>query len=196
MSGHAIINRMRNMRKIKLELSSCARRSVLHGSMRSTIKGNRGFTLLEALIGFLVLSVGMLGIASLQAMSLKAGKTSVYNSIATMKVDEIIESMRANPTALASYVGAGGGASGGCSTGSICLPAQLAADDVFWWSENLKAGLPAAATTNIAVVAAVPPSRMAVVTVNVNWQERSKTTSSGEAKGISTTAFVCTQSPC
>ena len=81
---------------------------------------NRGFTLLEALIGFLILSIGMLGIASLQAISLKAGKTSVYGSVAIMKVDELFESMRANPSVLASYTGAG--SFHGCTAVKICPP--------------------------------------------------------------------------
>ena len=92
-----------------------------------SIKANRGFTILEAIIGFLILSVGMLGIASLQAISLKSGKTAVYGSVATMKVEELFESMRANSTALTSYAGTGGGANNGCSGTTNCSPAALAA---------------------------------------------------------------------
>lgn len=166
-------------------------------SMHRSLKGNRGFTLLEAIIGFLILSIGMLGIASLQAMALKAGKTSVYNSVATMKVDEIIESMRANPSVLGAYVGTGVGADGGCSTGgATCAPGVLALDDLFWWSQNLQAGLPSTVNTEITVVAAVAPSNMAIVTVDVKWKERSKTSSVGDDKEVSTTAYVCAQIPC
>lgn len=156
---------------------------------------NRGFTLLEALIGFMILSIGMLGIASLQAVSLKAGKTSVYGSVAMMKVDELFESMRANPSVLASYTGPG--ANSDCAT-NVCSAAQLAAEDVYWWNQNLKAGLPDAATTTtlVTVTAAVPPSMMATVKIDVTWKERNKDATGSVDKTYSNTANICTASPC
>lgn len=158
------------------------------------IKRDRGFTLIEALIGFFILSIGMLGIASLQALSLKAGKSSVYGSVAMMKVDELFESMRANPTALATYAGAG--AAEGCWDTAVCTVTQIANDDVYWWKQNLKAGLPSTVTTNVTVTAAVAPSNMATVNVTVNWQERDKTKSAAVGKTFSTTANICTVIPC
>jgi len=162
----------------------------------SSLSKNRGFTLLEALIGFLILSVGMLGIASLQAISLKAGKTSVYSSVAMMKVEELLESMRANTGALASYEGTGGGTNPGCTGTTNCDEAQLAQDDVYWWSQNLKAGLPAAATTNVTVTPAAGASKMATVTVEVSWDERDKDAGGSVSKKYSTTANICTGIPC
>jgi len=161
-----------------------------------SIKANRGFTILEAIIGFLILSVGMLGIASLQAISLKSGKTAVYGSVATMKVEELFESMRANPTALASYAGTGGGANNGCSGTNNCSPAALAADDVYWWNQNLTAGLPGEATTNVTVVAAVAPSKMAMVTIDITWDERKKDGDGSVSKTFTTTTNICTANPC
>ena len=158
------------------------------------IHKHRGFTLLEALIGFLILSIGMLGIASLQAISLKAGKTSVYGSVAIMKVDELFESMRVNPSVLVTYTGAG--VNNGCTGIKICTPVQLAEDDVFWWNSNLKAGLPSAATTAVVVTAAVAPSRMATVNVSVSWNERNKDATGSVVKTYSTTSNICVTEPC
>ena len=154
----------------------------------------RGFTLIEALIGFLVLSIGMLGIASLQAISLKVAKTSVYGSVAMMKVDELFESMRVNPSVLASYTG--GGVSYSCTGTKNCNEAELAQDDVFWWEQNLKAGLPDAATTEIFLTPAVPPSKMATVTINVNWSEIDKNADGSIDKTFTSTANICTGIPC
>jgi type IV pilus assembly protein PilV len=168
-----------------------------------SIKNERGFTLLEALIGFLILSIGMLGIASLQAVSLKAGKTSVYSSVALMKVDELLESMRANPSAVAlaaygtSGTGTGTGTNNSCSA-APCTDIQLAQDDVYWWKQNLKAGLPGAATTTVAL-AATGAAKMSAVTVTVTWRERDKsdtTNTTGVNKTYATTAYICTESPC
>lgn len=158
------------------------------------IHRSRGFSLLEALLGFMILSIGMLGIASLQAISLKSGKTSVYGSVAMMKVDELIESMRANPSALSTYTGAG--VSNACTGTKTCTAAELAADDVYIWKQNLKAGLPGAATTAVSVTAATAPSKMATVKVDVSWKERNKDTGGSIDKTYSTTAFICTEIPC
>ncbi len=156
---------------------------------------NRGFTLLEAMIGFLVLSIGMLGIASLQGIALKAGKTSVYASVAMMKAEELLESMRVNSTVLGDYAGSGGGANNSCSTAN-CSPNELAQDDLFWWSKNLKAGLPDAAQATIAVKAAAAGSKMATVTVEVKWDERDKDVGGSIARKFTTTSSICTEFPC
>jgi type IV pilus assembly protein PilV len=158
------------------------------------IQNNKGFTLLEALIGFLILSIGMLGIASLQAISLKAGKTSVYNSIALMKVEEIFESMRSNPASLAIYTGAG--VNNACIGTANCTADQLAEYDVFLWEQNLKIGLPASVTSNVTVVAPVAPSRLATVNVSVGWSERNKDGTGSVNKTYAATTQICTGVPC
>lgn len=163
------------------------------------MNNNKGFTLLEAMIGFLILSVGMLGIASLQAISLKAGKTSVYTSVAMMKVEEIIESMAINSGGLAIYAsaGAGSGTNHSCSTKN-CDSVFLAQDDIFWWKKNLKAGLPGTDDTKtlITVIAPVAPSKMATVKVDISWKERDKDSSAGVSKTTSVTVHICTATPC
>ena len=161
----------------------------------------RGFTLLEALIGFLILSIGMLGIASLQAISLKAGKTSVYGSVAMMKVDELFESIRANPSAAAltayAAAGTGPGINNACTGIKNCTEAELAQDDVFWWQQNLTAGLPGSASTTVVIdIAAVAPSKMATLTITVNWSERNKDAAGSVARTYTSTANICSEIPC
>jgi len=162
----------------------------------------RGFTLLEALIGFLILSIGMLGIASLQAVSLKAGKASVYGSVAMMKVDELLESMRANPSAAALTAYAAAGADDGinhaCTGTKNCTEEELAQDDVFWWKLNLTAGLPDAATTTttVTVTDAVAPSKMATVTITLNWSERNNAAEGSVNKTYTSTANICSETLC
>lgn len=159
-----------------------------------SLKKSQGFTLLEALIGFLILSIGMLGIASLQAISLKAGKTSVYGSVAMMKVDELFESMRANPTVLSTYTG--DGADNGCTGTKNCTEVELAQDDVYWWKQNLTAGLPSGVVTYVLVTAADPPSNMATVMIILRWSERNKDATGSDTKDYATTANICTEIPC
>jgi type IV pilus assembly protein PilV len=169
-------------------------------SLQTCFSKHNGFSMIEALIGFLILSIGMLGIASLQATSLKAGKTSAYNSVAMLKVEELFESMRANPSAaaLAAYAaaGAGAGSDNGCSGTKNCNETELAADDVYWWKENITAGLPSGVTTSVEAVPAAAPSRLTKVTVTVNWDERNKDVAGSLAKNYSASANICTLVPC
>lgn len=166
------------------------------------LRSNRGFTLLEALLGFFILSIGMLGIASLQAVSLKAGKSSVYGSVAMLKVDELFESMRAHPsaTALAAYEanGASTGTNNACTGTKVCTEAEMAQDDIYWWKQNLQAGLPATAdtTTSVVVAPAMAPSKMATVTVTVSWKERSKDASGSVTKNYTAISNICNEVPC
>jgi type IV pilus assembly protein PilV len=62
-----------------------------------------GFNLLEVLIAIVVLAIGLLGLAGLQNFSLKATHQSYQRTQATVMIHEIIERMRANPSALATY---------------------------------------------------------------------------------------------
>lgn len=161
------------------------------------INKNQGFTLVEALIAFFILSIGMLGIASLQTISLKAGKTSVYSSVATMKVDELFESMRANlstdPGVLLAYEGAG--ADKGCIA-SKCDSLSLAQEDVFWWRKNLKAGLPGAAVSTVVVTPAAVPSKMATVKISISWDERKQNAVGSDNKTYEATSYICFTEPC
>lgn len=59
----------------------------------------RGSTLLEVLIAVVVLSVGLLGLAGLQAASLRVNQTALARSHATVLATDILDRMRANRTA-------------------------------------------------------------------------------------------------
>lgn len=63
----------------------------------------RGFTLLEVLIAILILSFGLLGLAALQAYSVKANQSAHFRSQATALANMMLDSIRANRTALAGY---------------------------------------------------------------------------------------------
>jgi type IV pilus assembly protein PilV len=60
---------------------------------------SRGFTLIEALVSLLVLSIGLLGVASLQLSSLRANSSAAARSQATFLAYDIADRMRANRNA-------------------------------------------------------------------------------------------------
>ena len=59
----------------------------------------RGFTLIEVLVTMLILSIGLMGMAGLQAVSLKMNQSAHLSSQATFLAYDIIDRMRANRSA-------------------------------------------------------------------------------------------------
>ena len=166
------------------------------------LKKQQGFSLIEALVAFLVLSIGMLGIASLQVLSLKAGSTAVMRTVAVMKVEEMMERVRNNPTQVANYATASAtGVNNGCNdyaTYKACTPAQMVQDDIFHWVEELKERLPnTGAAASIAVINPVPGTQpAATVTVTVSWQERDTESQTMLPMNYSASAFICDNTSC
>ncbi|MBU0653856.1 MAG: type IV pilus modification protein PilV [Gammaproteobacteria bacterium] len=93
-----------------------------------------GLSLLEVLISALVLSAGLLGLASLQIAGMKTSHNSHQMQQATWLVNDLLEHMRANRIAA---VNGNYNVATDCSAtvtdclGGTCTPAQLAAYDLF-----------------------------------------------------------------
>lgn len=110
--------------------------------------GQRGFTLLEVLVTLVIFAFGMLGVAGLQVVSLANMDSAQHRSAATLKATEMAERIRANPGAAYSGVT---GADNRCRTAHYanrnaapanCSGSELAADDLWDWSQELAARLP------------------------------------------------------
>jgi len=102
-----------------------------------------GFGLIEVLITLVVLSLGLLGLAGLQATSMRFNHDSQLRSMAVLQAYAMADRMRANPVALAA--GQYNSVSGvptdpNCTT---CTPAQMATRDAFEWNTSNAALLPA-----------------------------------------------------
>jgi len=67
-----------------------------HRAQRST---SLGFTLVEALIALIVLSIGLLGVAGMQIAGLRANLSAASRTQASYLADDIVDRMRANNTA-------------------------------------------------------------------------------------------------
>jgi len=59
-------------------------------------RANTGFTMIESLVAVLVLGVGVLGVSSLLANSLRFSQQSTYELVASSLVKDMAERMRAN----------------------------------------------------------------------------------------------------
>lgn len=65
--------------------------------------GQAGVGLIEVLIAVLILSIGFLGIAALQAMSLSTNNSALARSMATISSYSILDAMRADSANVMSY---------------------------------------------------------------------------------------------
>jgi len=116
-----------------------------------------GFSLLEVLVALLVLSVGLLGLAALQAVALKSNHGAYQRSQATFLAYDIIDRMRANRVLAIS--GSYNLAMASAPSGSTTLAQQ----DLVDWMDNFVAVLLPAGDGSIACTTA------AVCTVVVQW---------------------------
>lgn len=127
---------------------------------------NAGFTLIEVLIAMLVLAVGLLGLAGLQATSLKNNQGAYYRSQATQLAYDLADRMRANIAGKANYTAilpSSATAKANCLTTTGCSPANLAENDLFEWNSAVSNNLPGGIGT-LAVA-----SNM--FTITITWDE-------------------------
>jgi type IV pilus assembly protein PilV len=141
-----------------------------HSAMRTSLTHNHGFTLLEVLIAVVVLSIGLLGIAGLQAVGQQSNHSAYLRSQATVLAYDMIDRMRANQAAVANGdydsidTTANNYADPGCA-GAGCSSSQMAQYDMYDWQQELSTQLP---TGNGKVVGAGSGS---IFTVTVMWDD-------------------------
>lgn len=121
-----------------------------------------GFSLLEALVTLAILSVGLMGLAFLQAQGMQFNTSAYSRTQASILASDIIDRMRLN----AANVGAYDTSSFSKDPDDDCdvLAAPDADNDLTCWFERLGSALPGG-DGGITVNAAV-------VTVTVSWRER------------------------
>ncbi len=105
--------------------------------MASTRMRQHGFTMLEVLISIVVLSIGLLGIAGMQATSMSNNHLAYVKTQAAILATDLADRIRANPDGLADYDGFDTRvaiADPGCIAAG-CTPAQLAQYDLFQWQQ-------------------------------------------------------------
>lgn len=117
-------------------------------------KRNLGVSLVEVLVAVVVLSIGLLGLAGLQASGMRVGQSSIYRSQAAQLAYDMVDRVRANFANASSYNVAMGAAA---PTG-----VTIAARDLQDWKKRLL-GLPSGDAS-----VAVNGSQ---VTVVVQWDD-------------------------
>lgn len=110
-----------------------------------------GFTLLEVLITLIVLSVGLLGLAGLQTMSLRNNHDAYLRSQVISQIYDIVDRMRANSARVDDVYNmtntdytfdAIGQKTENCDKKVGCTTSEMAAHDLFNWNQSIRNSLP------------------------------------------------------
>ncbi len=134
-----------------------------------------GFTVIEVLVSLLVLSVGMMGLASLQVVGLQNTQGGAQRTQASFLAYDITDRMRSNTAAVTTggydYVGEPGAAQGNAvaciGVAANCSAAQLAAFDLAQWQTLLGTYL----SNGFGTIATVDNGTTTDVTVTVQWAD-------------------------
>ena len=110
-----------------------------------------GFTLLEVLIALVVLAIGLLGLAGMQAIGIKNNHSAYHRSQATQVAYDIADRMRANTVGVDNYLTSFMLPSvatnqNGCTAGG-CSSTQMAEDDLYEWNLTITDTLPSGVGT-------------------------------------------------
>jgi type IV pilus assembly protein PilV len=131
--------------------------------MLHNIKYYRGVNLIEVMIALLVLSIGLLGLAGLQATSLQYGHDANVRSLATVAAYDIIERIHTNRDNANLYT-----VTSTCADPATCCDESVGSieNDLMCWDKSIKAALPGGNGTVIG------PDADGYYTVTINWTDR------------------------
>lgn len=141
-----------------------------------------GFTLLEVLVAIVVLSLGLLGLAGLQAASLRNNQSAYYRGVATQQTYDMVDRIRANLAGVTAgnYNNLTGviPANPACFTAG-CSAASIAATDHFQWNTTNAALLPGGVGSVVcadgpAVAGCTAATGNWLFSITVSWTERTE----------------------
>jgi type IV pilus assembly protein PilV len=147
----------------------------LDGRRPAVVGRTSGFTIVEVLVSLVILSIGLLGIAKLVLYSAHSNDSAYLRSQATQLAYEILDNMRANPTAAAAgnyntaLTTAAVNPGYSCLNAACPVAANLAAYDVYAWKTRLAAPAGALPSGQGSVTVTTTPPIMA--TIVVQWDD-------------------------
>lgn len=155
-------------------------------------KNQTGFSLLEALLALFVLTIGLLGVAAMNGQSMRTGYVAAQRMLAISKGEELIERMRANPVGIDAYGGVAQSFS--CTSTATCTPAEMAADDLFVWTDEVNKTFPGTPVINIQILTNAgllldPQGVLREASIVITWDSR------GDTYNHTTVSEIIVQAP-
>jgi type IV pilus modification protein PilV len=145
----------------------------------------RGFTLVESMIGLVILSLGLLGAWAMLLSALRSHGDALYRTAATHLLRDMADRIRANPDAGALYDTRNERpATPACDDATPCDAAQTAAADIAWFTATASAAFPAEGlSTTIEYEPAIGPASTDRYSLFMNWRGP-RDTESGNAVAL------------
>lgn len=156
-----------------------------------------GFSLVEVLVALVIFSVGLLGIAKMEAMALASTATSSRRSVAALEAASLANTMHLNRSFWGSGTASGltvtitgntianppGGTTPDCDSGvnAPCSNVALAAYDLNTWAANLSQVLP-----NDAATVSCNTSTPLACSIQIQWSEQAIGMYSAQGQSAST----------
>lgn len=143
-----------------------------------------GFSLIEVLVTVVILAVGLLGVAGVQALGLRTANVALEHSLVTTLATDIAERIRANPIAFEAdqYVIAMDADTPpqGEECVDTCTPQKRAESDLVGWYDRLSVLNQASATIT---------RNGAVAEVSISWVEPGVGFGNQDAEGAQTFVY-------
>jgi len=136
-----------------------------------------GFTIVEVLVSLVILSIGLLGIAKLVLYSAHSNDSAYLRSQATQLAYEILDNMRANPTAAAAgnyntpLTAAATNPGFSCLNANCPSSSNLALYDIYVWKSRLAAGATNGALPSGKGSVTVTGTSPIMATIVVQWDD-------------------------
>lgn len=169
-------------------------------------RAGRGFTLVEVMVALIVIAIGMLGIAKMEALALSSTGVARTQSLAAIEAASLASAMHANrsywagevTTPVSSFTVSGGTVTDttmtlsqeASCTAPYCSPTLLAAWDVQQWAGDLNGILPNATATVTCVTTDSPID----CSIQIKWVEQAVSVNQQEAADTGTTSAFETPS--
>jgi type IV pilus assembly protein PilV len=148
----------------------------------------RGVTLIEVLIAIVVVAVGLLGIAKMQALAVSSSRTSATRALVAIEAASLASAMHANETFWTSSTAQGLSvtiastsitatpssamstqAAGACLQPNSCSgsAAKMAGYDLTQWGGQLYAAVPTTTAASVSCLSTTPVT----CTISITWSE-------------------------
>jgi type IV pilus assembly protein PilV len=181
-----------------------------HSAAGGTRRAAAGFSLVEVLVALIVISIGLLGIAKLQAVALSSTNTGGKRALAAIQAASLASSMHADRAywCLAATLNCSGPApatatitgatvsspsdarltSGiNCWTSRPCTPVQMASYDLTTWATSVQTMLPSYTAT---IACPLPPANYPLTcTITLTWTENTVAANTQGNNGGGAAAF-------